>query len=354
MSFNSLIDMTPDDFVTIKDIQSKIKAIDSIIDPGYDYHPTVVEWFRDVLLKEKETGLYDSEPESPGAELLLRLVQSVGKDVHEKDIQELLTALFFESKIGSSLFYIIERILVASIDDELETVQTWAVDLLKRRDILKDSSETQTYLIEVLKGDYPYYLQEEAIIALGYDGTEKAILALENFGKRLLTTPQKGLYQKTRSDLLKEKVAYALGLTGNQNVIRTLTALQLFSDDPDVKAVALKAIERLRSFCLIDNYKIAVGFAGDRANVERRLIFDIQHDYELEISIQPTGGTKISIFSSTKLELPDCLKLTLLIDSKETPIVECLLERDSDQFEFLCYIVKTLAIHKIQSIEVLS
>ena len=346
------IDMSPDDFVGIKDIDSKIMAIDNLIEAGYDFFPEIAHWFKEVLLKVKETGLYDSEPESPGAELLLRLVQPVGKDVHKKSVQDILSKLWLDSKEGEALSYVIEKILVAAIDDEFEEVRMWATDLLQKKGRMKNSAESQDYLINIIKGAFPYYLKGEAIHALADRGNDEAITTLTSFAKKLLRTAEKGLYERTISNLLKEKVAYGLGLTGNQGTIKILTVLHIFTDDPSIKDVAMKSLEKIKSSAAIDDYEIAVGFDGERDKLDRKVIPDETNIYQFEIVSLPSGRTKISLFSAFELVLSNSLKLNILTGKKRSPLIGCTLKRKEERLEVSGYVEETLNIEEIQGIRV--
>jgi len=355
MTSHNLIDMTPDEFVGIKDIDSKIMAIDNLIEAGYDLHPEILHWFKVVLLKEKETGLYDSESESPGAELLLRLIQAVGNDVHEKDVRDLLSKLFLDSRDSKGLFHVIERILIAAIQDELNEVRIWALNILKTKGRIKNSTEIQTYLISILEGESPYYLKEEAIVALSHRGTEQAIRFLLYFAKKLLGSPQKGLYERTRDNVLKEKVAYSLGLTGNPDAIKTLTALQIFTDDRDVKGTALLAIERIKESPVKAEYKLyklAANGEEEALKLDKKTIMDNSETYEFEIARFPDKETLITLISTIEPILPDQLKLKIFTGMKENPILECILEKDEKDFEVYAYVSEPFPFEKIEGIVV--
>jgi hypothetical protein len=346
--------MTPDAFVKVLNYHDKVMALDEVMEKGYDFFPEISMWIQDVLLKERETSLFDAGPEEQGAELILRLVQAVGKDVHEDSAREILGGLYLESNEGKALFYVIERILIVAIDDELAEVRDWSLNLLTKSGRIADPNQIEELLIEIVKGNFPYYLKEVAITTLAKMGTEEGVRTLTNFAKTLLTVQSKSLYEKTKNNLLKREIAYGLGITRKANVMRTLTALKLFSEDPDVKEAANHAIKRTeRSERSIDPKIVAVGSAGKRSEFPKKSISDDSKNFEFQVVLLPSGRARITLEKTSRHFLPDAFKLKIFTSLQEKPTADCTIEKRDENFEYYGYIDTQIEIGSIVGIEVL-
>jgi len=352
------ISMPPQDFIQVKNIQHKVMAIDGLLEEGYDYYPKVSGWFWEVLIKEGETGLYNAKKEGPEAELLIRLVKAVGKDVHEHDMREMLGKMYRDSKIESALFYSLETCLVSCIDDELDEVRDWALECLLDRDRISNSINIESYLINLLNvKKIPYYLIEEAVVTLGNRGTGNAKRALERFSERLIRNPGSNLYEQTINNFLQERTVYGLELTGRVNVVPVLTRIQIFYEELKIKEKARGAISRIIEELLLGFSGIQTISAEEKDTAEdrklERRIMDGEEIHEFEIvTFEDTEVTKISLYRSLELSPPDPMNIKIFTKKKDFPVLVCTLVRHEDDLEFYGYINKKINLEDIERIEV--
>lgn len=401
MKSESLVQMniSAEDFVRIEDIRRKAVIIDDLMEEGYDSYPRVSRWFREVL--ERETELYNAPGEGPEAELLMRLVKSVGADVHDEETRTFLGNLYCreETREKSALFYAIEICFAASLGNELDEVREWALSCLKSRGRLKNLGDTESYLTGLLKDrEVPYYLKQEAVVVLGNRGSKEAVDALEQFARNLLGRQGKNPYERIVNNMLKESVAMGLGFTGKESVIRTLTALQIFTDDLDVKETARQAFEMIEMMRggegdsdvatggLDDVFGVRTRGGGKRrketteeasseqdikkqaasmlksmmqklelaaAEEKPKRIKDYSGDYEFELTRLDDENIEISLYRTTELSIPDELKVRVHTHLKKAPVLECILEKREEELRVYGYIEETLDFEDIAALEVI-
>jgi len=135
--------------------------------------------------------------------------------------------------------------------------------------------------------------------------------------------------------------------------VRTLTALKLFSDDPDVKEAARHSLKKLELLETETEHRItAVGSDGKRLEFPKRTIFDISENFEFEAVTLPSGKSRITLIGTSELSLPDTLYLTIFTPLREMPTIECTLEKSEDDLEFYGYIERELHLESLKAIEV--
>lgn len=365
------INMSPEDFVDSKNIQNKAMVIDNLLEDGLDYAPRIKGWLKRVLELEvkKEDGLQNAASIGPEAEFWIRLVKALGKDVHREDIREMFGRLYKKSIEPSGLFYALESGLVASIDDDLEEIRKWAVDCLLEKGRLKTAAEIERFLISLLIDEkVPYYLKQEASLALGSRATEQAKKALQGYAAKLIRNPGKDLYGQTINNILKESVAQGIGLTGDETAVRRLTALQIFSDDIDVKNAARYAIEKIRLMAGKDlvhpEFPERAG-ANDRADSRYRIKIaasmpekskamittDESGKYEFELEFEPEF-TRVVLHSTAELTIPEKIRITVGTNLGDTPELKSMLTRRQDDLEMYGYIDVKLVPDSINYIKV--
>ncbi|BBO87880.1 hypothetical protein [Desulfosarcina ovata] len=365
------MNMSPEDFVLSGNIRHKAMIIEDLIEDGLDFLPRIGDWVAKVLVLEveKENGLSAAPVLGPHAEYLIRIVKAVAKDVHRQDVREMLGRLYQDSIERSGLHYALEGCMIAGIDDELDDVRQWALANLQAKGRIDPSTDMQAFLVDILAGDeIPYYLKQDTALVLGATGTEKAKIALAHLAAKLILDPGKSPYDQIVNNALKESVAQGLGLTGDEGVVRRLTALQIFCDDMEVKNAARNAIKRIRmaaeknrrssepeqkasALCPSETSRRYMIAASDFKKSGIIMALDETGSYEFELDVEQAPA-RIFLHSTTESSVPRQLRITLITNLEDTPEIACTLQRRKDDLEMYGYLDVKLATDSVKRITV--